>query len=95
MRVHNLPSNQARYVVLFFCEWVSAIAERAGDRYVTEWTDKRREAVGLLRLGLYLGKSKRVSPLTRRERGLLFRCCGLRRFGTALRCALVCVTVLN
>lgn len=62
---------------------------------MTEWTDKCQEAVGLLRLGLYLGKGKRVSPLMRRARGLLLGCCGLRRFGIALRCALVCVTVLN
>ena len=71
-----------------FNEWVSAIAERAGDRYVTEWTDKCQEAVGLLRLGLYLGKGKRVSPLMRRARGLLLGCCGLRRFWHSLA---VCV----
>ena len=67
-----------------FCEWVSAIAERAGDRDMTEWTDKCREAVGLLRLGLYLGKRKRVSPLMRRVRGLLLGCCGLRHFWHSL-----------
>ena len=67
-----------------FSEWVSAIAERAGDRYVTEWTDKCQEAVGLLRLGLYLGKGKRVSPLMRRARGLLLGCCGLRCFWHSL-----------
>ena len=31
---------------------IEAVAERAGDRDMTEWTDKCRVAVGLLRLGL-------------------------------------------
>ena len=46
---------------------------------MAEWTDKCREAVGLLRLVLYLGKGKRVLLLMRRARGLLLGCCGLRR----------------
>ena len=73
-----------------FCDWVSAIAERAGDRDMTEWTDKCQEAVGLLHLVLYLGKGKRVSPLMRRARGLLLGCCGLRRFWHSLA---VCLTL--
>lgn len=58
MWVRNLPSNQARCVGLFFCKWVSAVAERAGDRDMTEWTDKCRVAVGLLRLGCNGAKAR-------------------------------------
>ena len=47
---------------------------------MTEWTDKCQEAVGLLRLDLYLGKGKRVSTLMLRARGLLLGCSGLRHF---------------
>ena len=55
---------------------------------MTEWTDKCQEAVGLLRLDLYLGKGKRVSTLMRRARGLLCGYGGLRRFW---HCLAVCL----